>query len=81
MVVDSIRTFNHATPFQPCEIRMTSGETHRVPQPDFALISPKGSHVIVVDSKERPHHLNSYLIEEAVPVGKHSRRKIRKGAS
>ena len=66
MVLDSIRAFNDATPFQPYIIRMTSGETHRVPHPDFVSISPKGSFVIVSDAKERPHHLSTLLIEEAV---------------
>ena len=75
MVIESIRAFNHATPFRPYVIRMTSGETHRVPHPDFISISPRGSFVIVIDAKERPHHLSALLIEEAVPLG--SRRQQR----
>jgi hypothetical protein len=66
MVLESIRAFNHAAPFQPYVIRMTSGETHRVPHPDFVSISPKGSFVVVIDRNERPHHLSTLLIEEAV---------------
>lgn len=81
MVIESIRTFNHATPFQPYEIRMTSGERHPVPHPDFVSISPKGSYVIVIDSKERPHHLSSLLIEDAVAIGIRSRGKGRKRAA
>ena len=75
MVIDSIRAFNHSTPFQPYVIRMTSGETHRVPHPDFVSISPRGSFVIVFDDKERPHHLSPLLIEEAVPLPPRRRRK------
>ena len=68
MVLDSIRELNHASPFRPYEIRMTSGQKHRVPHPDFILVSPKGSYVIVVDSRERPHPLSTLLIEEVVPL-------------
>ena len=75
MVIDSIRAFNHAMPFRPYLIRMTSGETHRVPHPDFVSISPRGSFVVVIDDKERPHHLSALLIEEAVPRPARRRRK------
>jgi hypothetical protein len=75
MVIDSIRAFNHAMPFRPYLIRMTSGETHRVPHPDFVSISPRGSFVVVIDDKERPHHLSALLIEEAVPLPARRRRK------
>ena len=78
MVIESIRAFNHATPFQPYVIRMTSGETHRVPHPDFVSVSLKGSFVVVIDSKERPHHLSTLLIEEAVPLDRPGRRPSRK---
>ena len=75
MIIESIRELNHAVPFQPYEIRMASGERHRVPHPDFVLISPRGTYVIVVDARERPHHLSTLLIEEAVVRNGHSRRK------
>jgi hypothetical protein len=80
MVIEVIRRLNHATPFRPYEIRMTSGETHRVPHPDFVFISPRGSYVIVVDAREGPHHLSTFLIEEAAPVHRNVRRKTRKTA-
>ena len=65
MVIQSIREFNHATPFRPYEIRMASGECYRVPHPDFATVSPKGTFVIVFGRNERPHHLSTLLIESA----------------
>jgi hypothetical protein len=80
MVIESIRSFNHAVPFQPYEIRMASGERHRVPHPDFVSISPRGSFVIVIDAKERPHHLSTLLIEEAVVLDGHSRRSRKRTA-
>jgi len=65
MVVESIREFNRAVPFTPYEIQTVSGERYQVPHPDFISISPKGSFVVVIDAKERPHHLSSLLIERA----------------
>jgi len=81
MVIESIREFNRAVPFEPYEIRMVSGERYTVPHPDFILVSPKGSFVIVTDSQERPHHLNALLIERASPLKRRPRRRARKGPS
>ncbi len=78
MVIGSIREFNRAVPFKPYEIRTASGERHAVPHPDFISISPKGSFVVVIDSKERPHHLNALLIERASLLNGHHRRKTGK---
>jgi len=44
---------------------MASGERYTVPHPDFISISSKGSYVVVIDSKDRPHHLDALLIERA----------------
>lgn len=81
MVIESIREFNRTVPFVPYEIRMASGEHFRVPHPDFVSISPRGSYVVVIDAKDRPHHLSALLIERASLVNGHSRRKLRKRAS
>lgn len=78
MILESIRELNHAVPFQPYEIRMASGERHRVPHPDFVFISPKGTYVIVVGANERPHHLSTLLIEEAVVANGRARSKAQK---
>jgi len=73
MVIESIREFNRAIPFKPYELRMAGGERFKVPHPDFISISPKGSFVVVIDSKDRPHHLNAILIERASLLNGHSR--------
>ena len=78
MIIECIRELNHAVPFQPYDIRMASGVRHRVPHPDFVLVSPRGNYVIVVDAKDRPHHLSTLLIEEAVVLNGHARAKTRK---
>ena len=75
MVIQSIREFNRAVPFVPYEIRMVSGEHYSVPHPDFISISPRGSFVVVIDAKDRPHHLSAQLIERASPLNGHRRRQ------
>lgn len=75
VVIQSIREFNRSVPFVPYEIHTASGERHTVPHPDFISVSPKGSFVIVIDSKERPHHLNALLIERASLLNSHSKGK------
>jgi hypothetical protein len=65
VVITSIREFNRTVPFVPYEIHTAGGERFKVPHPDFISISPRGSFVVVIDAQERPHHLNSLLIERA----------------
>jgi len=81
MVIESIRQFNRTVPFVPYEIRMAGGEKYSVPHPDFISVSPRGSYVIIIDSHDRPHHLNAILIERASLVNGHRRRKPRRRAS
>jgi len=78
MVISSIREFNRAVPFTPYEIRTASGERYTVPHPDFISISPKGSFVVLIDRKERPHHLSSLLIERASLLNSHRRRSAKR---
>jgi len=79
MVITSIREFNRAVPFTPYEIQTVSGERYRVPHPDFISISPHGSFVVLIDQKDRPHHLSSLLIERASLLRRSSRRTSAKG--
>jgi hypothetical protein len=74
VVIASIREFNRQVPFVPYEIQTASGQRFKVPRPDFIFVSPKGSFVVIVDAKERPHHLNSLLIERASPINGDRRR-------
>jgi hypothetical protein len=81
VVIESIRKFNHAVPFVPYEIRTVSGETYEIPHPDFILVPPNGSYVVVIDSrdpKEAPNHISALLIERATPIDGQRRRKTRK---
>jgi hypothetical protein len=81
VIVESIRKFNHAVPFVPYEIRTVSGETYEISHPDFILVSPKESYVVVIDSKdpkEAPNHISALLIERATPLDGQQRRQTRK---
>jgi hypothetical protein len=78
MVIKSIREFNRAVPFVPYEIHTASSESYEVPHPDFISISPRGSYVIIIDQEERPHRLNSLLIDRASPLGNPKRPKGKK---
>ncbi len=78
MVIESIRDFNRAIPFRPYEIRTASGERYVVPHPDFISISPRGSFVVLIDARDRPHHLNAILIERASLLNGHGRQPGRK---
>jgi len=78
VVIAPIREFNRAVPFVPYEIHNASGERYGVPHPDFISISPRGSFVVVIDAKERPHYLDALLIERASLLNGHQRRKARK---
>ena len=63
VVIESIRELNRAVPFRAYEIKTAGGEHYVIPHPDFISISPRGSFVVVIDNKDRPHHLNAILIE------------------
>jgi hypothetical protein len=81
VVIDSIREFNRAVPFVPYEIHTVSGETYEIPHPDFILVPPRGSYVLVIDPndpKDAPHHISALLIERASLLNNHKRRRARK---
>jgi hypothetical protein len=81
MVIESIREFNRTVPFVPYEIHMASGERYTVPHPDFISISPRSAYVVVIDGRDRPHHLNAILIERASLINGRYRRKSGKRSS
>jgi len=81
VVIDSIREFNHAVPFVPYEIHTVSGETYEVPHPDFIMVAPRGSFVVVIDPNDPndiPHHISALLIERASLLDGQKRRRTRK---
>jgi hypothetical protein len=77
-MTESIRECNRVVTFVPYEIHMNSGENHKVPHPDFISISPRGSFVVLIDQRERPHHLSAILIERVSRLNGHAHRKAGK---
>jgi hypothetical protein len=70
MLIQRIRDLVRADPFQPFQIRLTSGVTHDVKNRDFILIAPKGSWIDITDENDNGHFVSSLLIEEViVPKG------------
>jgi hypothetical protein len=78
MLINAIREFNRAVPFQPYEIRTNGGERLRVPHPDFVFIAPRGTWVIVTDEHDRPRHISTLLIEEVSPLPNRAKAKRKK---
>ena len=62
MLIQTIREMNNQVPFAPYEIHLVSGERFPVPHRDFIFVSPRGNFVLLVDAKDRPHHLSALLI-------------------
>ena len=67
MIVEALRTLNHAVPFRPYLIRMASGEEYKVHHPDFISVSPRGSMIVLFDEEEHLHLLSPLLMEAATP--------------
>ena len=71
MVIQRIRELNKKVPFQPYQVRLTSGVVYPVPHPDFILVSPKGGWIDIADEDDNGHHISALLIEEVtVPAQK-----------
>jgi hypothetical protein len=68
MVIEALRTLNHAVPFKPYVIRLASGEKYTVQHPDFISISPRGLQIVLFDEEERMHMLSPLLIVAATPL-------------
>ena len=75
ILIDTIREFNQASPFVPYEIRTNGGKRLRVPHPDFIMVAPRGTWVIVTDEMDRPRTISSLLIEEITPLRKRATRR------
>ncbi len=64
MNVDQIRLAREANPFLPFTVHLADGRSHRVPHRDYLSMSPGGRTVIVYESDEAGHILDSLLITE-----------------
>jgi hypothetical protein len=63
MNADTVREILKRTPFEPFEVHMSSGETHEVRHPEFAMVTP-GRLVIADPATERIAILSLFHITE-----------------
>jgi len=63
------KEFAHASPFVPFEVRMNDGRRFRIQHPDYVVVSPRGSRVIVYDRDERETFLSGLLVASVTPLG------------
>lgn len=54
MTARKFRDLLRSQPFRPFLVKTTDGDTYRVIHPDFALITPSGREVVIVDRDD--HH-------------------------
>lgn len=75
-MMDQIAHLLHATPFVPFTVMTTSGESFRVPHPDHALVSPKGTRVTIYDDRDTAAMLTALHIV-GIKTGRGSSAKSR----
>ena len=64
MSVEQLRLAREAVPFRPFWVHLADGRSHPVPHRDYLSMSPGGRTVIVYESAEGGHILDSLLITE-----------------
>jgi hypothetical protein len=75
MLLETIRQFHAAAPFEPFVILTNGGRRFEVPHPEFLYVAPKGTWLMVTDDRDRPHHISILLIEEVMPLRRRRRAK------
>ncbi len=76
-MIDEIAKRLHASPFEPFSILTTDGSKYRVPHPEHALISPRGTRVVVFDDNDTSAMLTAFHIV-AVKSGRNGATKSRR---
>ena len=62
MTREVVREWLRREPFEPFEVQMSSGETHRVPHPEFAALTPAS---LIVTSPDSPRYVECALLHIA----------------
>ena len=68
MTAKEFRDFLKAQPFQPFLVKTTDGDTHRVSHPDYALVSPAKTQVVIFDKDGHFRHVAMNHIVSLEPV-------------
>jgi hypothetical protein len=68
MAAKEFRDFLKAQPFQPFLVKTTDGDTHRVAHPDYALVSPANTQVVIFDKDGHFRHVAMNHIVSLEPL-------------
>ncbi len=63
-----------AQPFRPFIVKTADGDTFRVEHPDFSIVSPLGTEVIIYDKDGHFRHVAMNLIVSLEPVREQARK-------
>ena len=75
MTAAELRDMPKAQPFRPFSVKTTDGDTHRVEHPDYALISPAKTEVVIYDKDGHFRHVAMNYIVSLEPVRSNGSRK------
>ena len=68
MTAAKFRDMLRANPFRPFLVKTTDGDTHVVGHPDFALVSPARTEVVIYDKDDHFRHVAMNHIVSLEPV-------------
>lgn len=75
MTAAEFRNMLKAQPFRPFAVKTTDGDTHRVAHPDYALISPAKTEVVIYDKDGHFRHVAMNHIVSLEPVRSNGSKK------
>jgi hypothetical protein len=68
MVADRFHDMLKASPFRRFLVKTTDGDTFTVKHPDYALVSPRGTDVVIYDEDDHFRHVAMEHIVTLEPV-------------
>jgi len=68
MTATEFRDMLKISPFRPFLVKTTDGDTHRVEHPDFALVSPANTEVVIYDKDGHFRHVAMNHIVSLAPI-------------
>ena len=75
MTAVEFRDMLKAQPFRPFVVKTTDGDTHRVEHPDYALISPVKTEVVIYDKDGHFRHVAMNHIVSLEPIRSNGSKK------
>jgi len=78
MTATEFRDMLTLQPFRPFVVKTIDGDTHRVDHPDYALVSPTKTEVVIYDKDGHFRHVAMNHIVSLAPVPNGSKRSGRR---